>query len=189
MVSIASEEIAEWSEKFNAIYDDELRAIEERLNEELPEQGYVTQNQLEDIVWWKLAAMQGRRDKNIERLNGVSEEYIQKLSEAALLEDDPKIQLETLSAIPGIGPATATLVLAFHDPENYAIGDRYIKHALLGTDDTLNLTDYPKILEILEERNPDGLPLREVEKAHYLKYCLENDRGVWLDVDKLDQID
>lgn len=51
---------------------------------------------------------------------------VQRISEAAFLVDDPKPRLETLTSIPGIGPATATVVLAFHDPTNYAVGDRYM---------------------------------------------------------------
>lgn len=186
MESLSPGEISEYNHKFNDVYDEELRDIEQRLNEDLPEQGYVSRQQLKDIIDWKLAAMQGRRNKNIERLNTVSEEYIEKLSEAALLENDPKLQLKTLKSIPGIGAATATLVLAFYDPENYAIGDRYIKHALLGKEGNMTVADYPKILDELNRRNPTDLPLRTVEKAYYLKYCLENGVGDWLDIDELD---
>ncbi|WP_238532918.1 hypothetical protein [Halalkalicoccus jeotgali] len=36
-----------------------------------------------------------------------------------------------------MGPATATVILAFHDPMNYAVGDRYMVAALLGDDRAL----------------------------------------------------
>ncbi|WP_122090971.1 hypothetical protein [Halalkalicoccus subterraneus] len=93
--------------------------------------------------------------------------FVQRISEAAFLVDDPKLQLKTLTSIPGIGPATATVVLAFHDPMNYAVGDRYMIAALLGEDRALRFSDYPRILTELRDRNPDGFDLRMVEKAYY----------------------
>ena len=74
---------------------------------------------------WKLNAQRGRRDRYIEWIYKVPTAFVQRISEAAFLVDDPKLQLETLTSIPGIGPATATVVLAFHDPTEYAVGDRY----------------------------------------------------------------
>lgn len=52
--------------------------------------------------------------------------FVQRIREAAFLVGDPKLQLGTLTSIPGIGLATATVVLAFYDPTNYAVGDRYM---------------------------------------------------------------
>ena len=49
--------------------------------------------------------------------------FVQRISQAAFLADDPKLQLNTLTSIPGIGPATATVVLAFHNPMNYTISN------------------------------------------------------------------
>ncbi|WP_207890148.1 hypothetical protein [Natrarchaeobius chitinivorans] len=96
-------------------------------------------------------------------MNAVPDQFIRQLSGAALLLDDPKTELDTLTCIPGIGNATATLVLAFYDPANYAIGDRYIVDALLGEGHGMRLTDYPKILkELLIEILVDSIfgPLR-----------------------------
>ncbi|ELY40862.1 hypothetical protein C497_02227 [Halalkalicoccus jeotgali B3] len=52
---------------------------------------------------------------------------------------------ETLTSIHGIGPATATVVLAVHDPTTYVAGDRYMIIALLGEGRVLQLSDYPRI--------------------------------------------
>jgi hypothetical protein len=77
--------------------------------------------------------------------------FVQRISQAAFLADDPKLQLNTLTSIPGIGPATATVVLAFHDPTNYAVGDRYVIAALFGGDRALRLSDYPRLLAALRD--------------------------------------
>ncbi|WP_245634128.1 hypothetical protein [Halalkalicoccus paucihalophilus] len=96
--------------------------------------------------------------------------FVQRICEAAFSVYDPKLQLETLTSIPGIGPATATGVLAVHDPTNYAIGDRYRVAALLGEDRTLQLSDYPRLLTELRDQNPGGFDLWTVETAYYQQY-------------------
>ncbi len=179
MEQLDSEEIEHWSEEYDANYDGKLREIEQTLNKVLAEQHYITQDQLEQIIIWKLDAQPGRRDKNIEKMNAVPDQFIRQLSGAALLLNDPKTQLDTLTCIPGIGNATATLVLAFYDPANYAIGDRYIVDALLGEDRGMRLTDYPKILKELRDRNPGGLDIRTVERVYYQKYRHEQNVGRW----------
>ncbi|ADJ16660.1 hypothetical protein [Halalkalicoccus jeotgali] len=105
--------------------------------------------------------------------------FVQRISEAAFLVDDPKFQLKTLTSIPGIGPATATVVLTFHDPMNYAVGDRYMIAVLFGEDRTLRLSDYSRIFTALCERNPGGFDLRTVEKAYYQQYRVTHDIGRW----------
>lgn len=105
--------------------------------------------------------------------------YIQKVSEAALLIDDPTVQVKTLKSIPGIGSATATVVLAFYDPTNYAIGDRYLVHTLFDEDRQMRITDYPKILKELRDRNPRDYDPRDVEKAYYHQYRCDHDVGRW----------
>ena len=174
-----ADEIRDWSEQYDEAYDDDLQAIEERLHDDLTDQQYITRDQLEDVVRWKLNGQAGRRELNIEQVRTVPDEFVQLVSEAAFLVDDPALQLKTLQSIPGIGGATATVVLMFYDPESYAIGDRYIVHEFFGEDRGMRVTDYPKILAELHDRNPDGFDLRTVEKAYYQRYRVENDRGNW----------
>ncbi len=174
-----ADEIRSWSDRYDEVYDDDLRGIEQRLNEDLVEQGYITRDQLEDVVRWKLNGQKGRRDLNIEKVNSVPDEFIRRISEAAFLIDDPVLQLKTLQSVPGIGGATATVVLRFYDPGNYAVGDRYIVHEFFGEDRGMRVTDYPKILAELRERNPGNFDLRTVEKAYYQRYRDEHDVGDW----------
>ena len=46
-----ADEIRDWSDRYDEVYEDNLQAIEERLNEALAEQGYLTRDQLQDVVW------------------------------------------------------------------------------------------------------------------------------------------
>lgn len=173
------DEIRSWSERYDEAADDDLQAVEKRIHGALIEQQYLTRDQLQEVVRWKLNGMPGRRSGNVERVDAVPDEFVRHVTEAALLIDDPTTQLKTLKSVPGIGPATATVVLAFYDPENYAIGDRYILDELFGADRTMRVTDYPKILAELRDRNPGDFDLRTVEKAYYQKYRVENDVGNW----------
>lgn len=172
-----ADEIRDWRDCYDEVYDGELRATEERLHEELTDQQYITRDQLEDVVRWKLNGMPGRRGGNVERVRTVPDEFVRRVSEAALLVADPKIQLKTLQSIPGIGPATGTVILTFYDPENYGIGDRYILDEFLEKDGQMGVTDYSDILEALRDRNPGDFDLRTVEKAYYQRYRVENDVG------------
>jgi len=174
-----TDDIRSWSERYDEAYDEDLQAIEERIHKVLIDQSSLTRDQLQEVVQWKLNGMPGRRGGNVERVGTVPDEFVQRVTEAALLIDDPATQLKTLKSIPGIGPATATVVLTFYDPENYGIGDRYILDEFFGEDRTIRVTDYPKILAELRDRNPGDFDLRTVEKAYYQKYRVENGVGDW----------
>ncbi|WP_121821070.1 hypothetical protein [Halostella salina] len=174
-----TDDIRSWSERYDEAYDEDLQAIEERIHKVLIDQSSLTRDQLQEVVQWKLNGMPGRRGGNVERVSTVPDEFVQRVTEAALLIDDPTTQLKTLKSIPGIGPATATVVLTFYDPENYGIGDRYILDEFFGEDRTIRVTDYPKILAELRDRNPGDFDLRTVEKAYYQKYRVENGVGDW----------
>lgn len=169
-----ADEIREWAESYDESYDEGLHDIERTLHKALQEQGYITREQLRDVVTWKLDNQARRRSGNIERVNRVPDEYVQRVSEAALVVDDPEIQLKKLSSIPGVGYATATVVLTFYDPERYAVGDRYMFDLFFREDRQMRVTDYPELLSELRERNPGGFALRTVEKAYYQRYREEN---------------
>jgi len=163
-------EVQKWARAYDDDYDDYLHEIERFLREAIPDQGFISKGQLRDVIKWKLDNQPGRQDTNIERVNRVPDEFIQRVSEAALSVNDPKLQIQTLTSIPGIGSATATVVLSFYDPEEYAVGDQYMVDLLLGEDRQMRLSDYPRIIYELRERNPGGFNLRTVEKAYYQRY-------------------
>ncbi len=82
--------------------------------------------------------------------------FVQRIREAAFLVGDPKLQMETLTSIPEIGPAAATVVLAFHNPTTYVVGDRYMVAALLGEDRALRRSDYPRLRTTLRNGTQVG---------------------------------
>lgn len=91
-------------------------------------------------------------------------------------EIDPE---NTRTSIPGIGNATATVILAFHDPTNSVVGDRDMVAVLFGDNRALRLSDYPRLLTELRERNPGAFDLRTVETASYQQYREIHDVSRW----------
>jgi hypothetical protein len=49
-----TDEIREWSKRYDDGYPQELQTIEEHLHKRLPEQQFITQDQLAKVISWKL---------------------------------------------------------------------------------------------------------------------------------------
>lgn len=173
------DDIENWSQRYDNKYEKRLRDIQTDLHSTLHDRGYLTQDDVADAIRWKLDAQGGRRSGNIEKVNQTAEGFVEKVTEAALLVEDPKVQANTLDSIPGVGAATASAILTFYDPANYAVGDRYLMDEFLNKDRTMGVSDYPKILQALRDRNPGDYNLRTVEKAYWMRYTVENDVGNW----------
>ncbi|GAA0477066.1 hypothetical protein GCM10008985_36770 [Halococcus dombrowskii] len=172
---LSTEEITHRARK----YDEELSytdtEIESRISTLLCSQNWLGKSEIADCIEWKLLNQGGRARLNVERLDDISEEVAEYITKAAFLAENPKQQVEILSTLPGVGAATSTVLLAFNDPENYAIGDRYMNDELLGKDKQITATSYPKLLKTIREIAPDSIPLRTVEKAYFQRYIEKND--------------
>ena len=172
-------DIDKWSKRYDDDYEKRLQDIQKDLHSGLHDRGYLTQNDVVDAIRWKLDAQGGRRGGNIEKVRQVPEEFVEKVTAAAFLVDDPRVQVGTLDSIPGVGPATASAILTFYDPENYAVGDKYLMDEFLDKERTMGVSDYPKILQALKDRNPGNYALRTVEKAYWKRYTVKNNVGKW----------
>ena len=175
MEKLAAAEIDELSAKFDDWIEMKptIADIEKEVGSSLRQKGYLTRDEVEQIVTWKLDNSPGRQKTNIERVQSVPKKFVEHVTKAAFEVDDPKIQMKTLNAIPGIGYATATVFLAFFDPERYPVGDRYINDVFLGDDYQVTPNNYLELVDAINDAAPDGVPLRTVEKAYYKKYVDE----------------
>lgn len=158
------------------IYQDELPfddREEKDLIETISQQDHVKSNQLERIIRWKLKGQGGRGDTNIDRMRDIPEEAVEHITRGAFLVDNPKAQLKILNGIPGVGYATATVILAFHDPESYAVGDQIINGVIFGEEKYVSPSNYVELLAELDKLRPDDYTLRETEKALYVGPYME----------------
>jgi len=67
-----------------------IRKSKRKLGGALNEKGYLTQDELASVVGWKLDNQPGRRDRYIEMMRSTPKEFVRRVTEAALLPDDPK---------------------------------------------------------------------------------------------------
>lgn len=139
------------------------------MTEQIRAQDHVTKDQLRLIVEWKLSGQAGRVGVNQDRFADIADEVIRKISNAAFSTGDPELQIKILSAIPGIGNATAAVILTFHDPDHYVVGGRSVTEAVLGRRESVTPTNYPELLQRLREVKPNGYPLRDLERVFVIR--------------------
>jgi len=132
-------------------------------------QEHVTKAQLDLIVEWKHAGQGDRVGVIQDRYSNVPESRIRKITNAAFGATDPALQLKILTAIPGVGYATATVILAFHDPDANAVGDRIGNETVLGERTAVTPTTYLALLKRLRAVRPDGQQLRDVVRVFYVR--------------------
>lgn len=183
MEILTEEEIREKADNCNQkAKEDGSRKIEIEITKTLEERNFLRKSEVEDIIRWKMWGQggktgknSGRAGKNIERLQQVTNETVELLTKAALQlkgeaeidEEIIKTQVKILKSLPGVGSATATVILTFYEPKNYAVGDRYVFARVMGEEKYVRPGNYPNLLEKFKELNPSDLPLREVEKAYW----------------------
>lgn len=144
-------------------------SIEQELTDQLQSQDHLTKEHLRLIIEWKSAGRGGRVGINQDRLAIVPPEVIEKLTNAAFVATDPQLQLKILNAIPGVGYATASVILAFHDPDTYAVGEPIVTEAVLGTRTSVTPSTFLDLLNALHEVRPNGYSLRDVERMFYMR--------------------
>jgi len=73
----------------------------------------------------------------------------------------------------GIGPAVASVILTFFDPENYCVVDFHVYEEVFGVrPEPLTPEKYVRLLRrFREEAKTHHLRVRDIEKAYFLKNC------------------
>lgn len=175
MSRLSSDEIEQLAEAFDDYHHEEYPkthpSVENRLTNLLTNQDYLTTSDVADALEWKLEGQGGRFERYKSKLESVPAEYVELVTEAAFMVDETRQQMKALYAIPGVGYATATVLMTFNNPADYAVGDRYINEVILGLEDTqVTLSNYEDLLDELRKRNPGEFDLRTVEKAYYQNY-------------------
>ncbi|ETV81749.1 hypothetical protein H257_05341 [Aphanomyces astaci] len=130
-----SADAAEWRAMYDT-YDnvresleDKLEALEKWFHAELPllvrAQGYITQSQLSKLMQWKLS--KGKWRPRLQSfVDALTDKQVQDLSTKAFVACTKKSYREAtavLSELKGVGPATASAVLAAFDPAVPFMGD------------------------------------------------------------------
>ncbi len=174
------DEILRWSK----IYEEELseyNAIEKKLGDKFRETKVITKANLIEIVKWKFYFSVGRTNLMLGYVKKNSDKEIEDCSRVFdLTPNEDSRRVGILDRLKGVGPAVASSILSFYDPENYGVFDTRVWREVYGeVPKGLFSTskDYPKFTKLLTElRNIAkmySLKVRTVEKAYWMK----NKRG------------
>jgi len=116
----------------------------------------------------------GRRKRILRLVDENDDDLIQKTCNQvfSLTPSEDKIRAKNLDALAGVGPALASTILTFSDPENYGVHDIHVRRELfepepstmfIGSGCYLKLDELRKIAKIC------SLDVRTVEKAYFKK--------------------
>jgi hypothetical protein len=127
------EEILELEGKYDEDYP-WWTSTEKESGEKLRRTKELKKADLAQIVEWKFAALKGRKIRVLRLIAQNSETEIMRIPKKAfaLSSNSDSQRVDTLKSLTGIGPALASTILTFYDPEHYGIFDIHVWRELFG---------------------------------------------------------
>lgn len=168
------EEILKWIQEHdrrNLFWIQQEKEIGDRLRESKK----LSKVDLQKIIEWKFESNPLVKTVELNRVNRVNEEMLEKVSNEVfsldVSEDMKRIVL--LCGFNGIGPAVASVILTFFDPQNYCVVDFHVYQEVFGfRPKQISVEKYLRLLRKLrEEANRLNLSVRDIEKAYFAKNC------------------
>ena len=168
------ESIISWRDRYNKEEDLYNKGDEEELRSKFQENQYITKDDLIRIIEWKFQGrLTGRQKRILKILKPVDDEYIIDISKLVFKVSDDEKRVKLLCTINGVGPAVASTILTFYDPENYGVFDIHAWRELFGKEPKSLFTDIRNVIKFFEYLREIGkktkLPCRDVEKALFKK--------------------
>jgi len=181
MNKYSKESLEYWLNRYNTEEDLYNTGLEEELREKFQRTGYMTLDDLKQIVEWKFQALPGRKKRVFNLLVDANDDYVQAVSRTAFKISDDKTRLIQFCTIKGVGPALTSVILAFYDPDRYGVFDIHSFREIFGIaqkDTPKDLFTSPKHVlvffrELIKLSTEIGKSCRDVEKALFKKN-LEN---------------
>jgi len=166
--------IISWRDRYNKEEDLYNKGDEEELRSKFQENQYITKDDLIRIIEWKFQGrLTGRQKRILKILKPVDNEYIIDISKLVFKVSDDEKRVKLLCIINGVGPAIASTILTFYDPENYGVFDIHAWRELFGKEPKSLFTDIRNVIKFFECLREIGkktkLPCRDVEKALFKK--------------------
>lgn len=164
-------ELARLYDKEHPWWNTEEKRIGDRLRQN-PVFGLET---LKEIIHWKFYTVKSRERRTLKLIKDYSDEDIRNISRRALstpnIRDNTRIS--TLREIKGVGPALASTVLTFLDPNKYCIFDIHVMRGVYGEDPANMFATNKYYLQLLHDLRAMAkqyeLPVRTIEKAYFKK--------------------
>lgn len=174
MELLTRNEILKLCEKYNEEEDQWNAKLESNLGRKFREKEELTKNDLKEVINWKFATNQHRLKRSMNLIRDLKDIDIRRLSREAFRSKDDKSKIEHLMEIRGVGPAIASSILTFLNPERFCIFDIHIYDEIFGTNSktrpNFKASHYLNLLEKMREiANLNGVNTRDVEKAYFKK--------------------
>ncbi|MFH1971027.1 MAG: hypothetical protein ABIJ05_01430, partial [Patescibacteria group bacterium] len=172
------DEILEWLDKYNK--EDKHLDLENQLEERIRTQGFLTKEDLTQLIEWKY---RDERRRLFLKWNEDNEDLeIKDITKNAINSKDEKEKIKLLCKIRGVGIPLASCILALYNPEKYCIFDIHIYDEIFNTDHknrpkyfSSNPKYYLELLEKLRKLSEEySLSIRDIEKALFKKNCEES---------------
>lgn len=172
---MTKKEILMWNKRYDGEEDLYSTGLEKELGKKFRKNKFITKDDLKKIMGWKFQGrLEGRGKHNIRELEKESELKIRTQSKCALEADEDENKVRSLTQIKRVGPAIASVILTFYDPQNYGILDIHVWRELYGKEPKglfdKNKNYYLKVLADLRRiARQYNLTVRMVEKALFEK--------------------
>ena len=169
------EEILMWNKKYNEEEDLYNTNLEEELGKKFRKNKFITKDDLKEILGWKFQGrLRGRGEYKIKELEKEDELIIQSLTKHALKSKKDEERMKLLTRVEQVGPAIASVILTFYDPDNYGIFDIHVWRELYGKEPkdlfNKNKNYYLKVLvDLRKMAKRHSLPVRIIEQALFEK--------------------
>jgi hypothetical protein len=135
----------------------------------------LTKRDLLELVDWKFKELVGRKTRVSGLVSRNRDEMVQKTCSQvfSMTPRNDALRIDSLDRLEGIGPALASVILTFYDPNNYGVHDIHVWREFFGPEPpTIFIGNgcYLKLLaELRKEANKYSLSARMVEKAYFKK--------------------
>ena len=166
-------EILKWSSKHDSEYASWIQK-EKEIGDRLRVSKELTIADLIEIIKWKFEGLEGRKTRILNYVENIDEQILKLVSKLVFnlntRQDIYKTKL--LCTFDGIGPAIASTILTFFDPENYGVFDIHVWREIFGREkgNLFTAENYLKLLSKLREiADRYNLKVRTVEKAYFKK--------------------
>jgi len=176
---MSREEYEKWLRKYGDVEPKHQREIEKRLTESFQSKGFASKIEVIELLTWKFDTTKYRLPRLLGYIERVPEEEIVEKTRKAFQSKNEEEKIDILKSIKGIKNAVSSVVLTFHNPNEYCVFDFHAWRELFGQkpdyyESARALTEFfEKVRHISSET---GLSCREIEKALFIKDCLEDKR-------------
>ena len=176
---MTNKEAKYWLDRYNKEEDLYNTDLEVELRRKFQESRVMTKAELFNIVEWKFSANRHRKIRTKNLLKNINEKDVELISVAVFNMRDDQLRYRLLTAITGIGPAMASTILTFYDPDLYGIYDIHSWRGLMRSKEPKisSFKDVKLFWDYLrKEAREVRMSCRDLEKA-YFKKDKENSRN------------